>query len=509
MLKTYFKLIFILIILYFFYTLLIPVNYNNVNHLYLREKLIQETFANSFSNNIVLNEAEIELDHYLKSLSYNFRSNFLKSNHQGPARNFLEVKSQIETSPLMKILKKMPKGGLLHIHADSTGDAVWLIKRAIHEKNCYIYWSDDGYYLKGKMSIFLNKEVPPGFFPMHELSFKDETFVSKVANLITMQSEDSESENPWEKFNICFQRIEDLFYYKPIFFDYYVHAFNTIAEDKISHVELRTSLDNLYDAAGKTITGSEVVEVFRSICKQVQQTHPKFTLKIIISDQRSYNMQDEYVLLERAYKLRSENSDMVTGYDLVGFETDGHPILYYLENLKNAAKFFSHKYQVNLPYFFHAGESGWEDDKNIFDAVLLDTKRIGHALNLFYFPTLINELKQKKICIEVCLISNQVLGYIKDLRLHPAISYMKQGIPCVLSSDDPLIYKNSGLSYDFWEAIMAWNLSLKDVKQLCINSILYSSMNDEEKSKALESWTVEWELFVAQIINELQYHANS
>ena len=36
-----------------------------------------------------------------------------------------------------------------------------------------------------------------------------------------------------------------------------------------------------------------------------------------------------------------------------------------------------------MPYFLHAGESlNSIDNKNLYDAILLDSQRIGHGLNL-------------------------------------------------------------------------------------------------------------------------------
>lgn len=51
--------------------------------------------------------------------------------------------------------------------------------------------------------------------------------------------------------------------------------------------------------------------------------------------------------------------------------------------------------------------------------------------------------------IELCPISNYMLGYVKDLKEHPAISLMENGILAVICNDDPQLFGSKGLSHDY------------------------------------------------------------
>ena len=176
--------------------------------------------------------------------------------------------------------------------------------------------------------------------------------------------------------------------------------------------------------------------------------------------------------------------------------------MYFLDNWMKLDS-LEQAYGIEMPLYLHDGESNWVSVDNLYDAVLLDSRRIGHGFNLFRFPSLLEEVKRKDICLEISPISNQVLGFIRDLRLHPGSTYLNRGVPCVISSDDPLIFDYQGLSYDFWEVFLSWELDLKKLKGLCINSLEYSALNDTEKEKALKYFNEGWKNFVNSALLEL------
>lgn len=473
---------------------------------YLRTRAawLQEDAKLSFSANAVLNEKEQKLDAHIQDIIKKFQKQFLTSNFFCPSRNYLLIKSCVETSPLFHILRAMPKGGELHIHTHSTGNAKWLINKTVADENAYIYLQDDGKILKGTMQMYRKDAVPEGFQSMYELAAKDPQFVSKVIEMIMMTPADTASANPWVKFEACFKRVYNIINYEPYFREYYRHAFELMGEDNIQFVEIRTGLSGLYDLNGTQYTNNQVADIYRSILAKVREKYPNFDIKIIVSDLRYEDAEKELTRLERAYKLRADNPDLIVGYDLVGQEAVGHTTLYYLNNLLDSAAQFQQKYNTTLPYFFHDGESDWANDDNLYDAVLLNTKRIGHGFNLFNFPYLIQQVKKRDICIEVCPISNQVLGYVNDLRLHPAAGYIKAGVPCVICSDDPMMFDTTGLSYDLWEAMMAWNLGVKDLKQFAFNSIKYSNLDEQSKHAMFDRWQQAWDKFVTETLNSIE-----
>ncbi len=117
------------------------------------------------------------------------------------------------------------------------------------------------------------------------------------------------------------------------------------------------------------------------------------------------------------------------------------------------------------------------------------------------------------IALEVCPISDQMLGYAPDLRMHPANTFIHRGVQCVLANDIPQILGNSGLSYDFLSAFLSWNLDIWQIKQLIVNSILYSAIPEVSKETdidnpyksvdaALNRFNILWHKFLIDTVPE-------
>jgi hypothetical protein len=173
--------------------------------------------------------------------------------------------------------------------------------------------------------------------------------------------------------------------------------------------------------------------------------------------------------------------NLIVGFDLIAEEDKYNSTETYKKTWANTniieAQFNASK-QMN--YYFHDGESNWQTNENVLDAILFNTQRIGHGFNIAMRPNLIQELKNRDICLEICPISNQMLQYTPDLRGHYANGLFRSGCPIVLSNDDPAMYGYNGMTYDFFAAAISWNLSYKALKCLAWSSVYYSSFSVDE-----------------------------
>ena len=120
------------------------------------------------------------------------------------------------------------------------------------------------------------------------------------------------------------------------------------------------------------------------------------------------------------------HSKLIAGIDLIHHEDLTSPLL------ENVPDLMQLKLEVEDPlkfdFFLTSGESHQRANKNLIDAVLLNSKRISHGLSLFQSPRLVEVIKERNSCIEVCPISNMLLGHVTDLRNHPVRYMLHKGV---------------------------------------------------------------------------------
>ncbi len=478
------------------------------NYLQDRQQLVAKDSALSFDADIQLSSQEKAINEKLLTLRDSLIAGAKTKDFFPPARYFYKSKAFMEETLLFKVFRKMPKGGILHIHPSASGDFHWIVEHSTKFPNCYVFWEEGTeQYVKGQLQFFKEGEAPDGFVPAKTLKAQLPDYEAQLYDLLTFDASIGEdSVNIWKEFENCFRRIGLFVNYQPVFKEYYKAALDTLAADGIQHVEFRAFLgadkyDLEHPLGSGYFNGDSTVQYYQEVLAETQKKYPDFTLKLIHTNSR-FNTKDaidkDY---EYAFQLKQKYPDFISGYDLVAEEDEGNTTLHYLDTwLKRDS--LRQVYGVDVPFFFHDGESGWASVTNLYDAVLLDTKRIGHGFNLFRFPSLQKLVKQMDIAIEVNPLSNQILGYVLDLRIHPAVQYLNQGIVCTISPDDPGVFDYKGVTPDYWSVFLAWGLDLRGIKQLIMNSLTHSSLSNIEKKIALQNFEKRWNQWLRRVEQE-------
>ena len=449
-------------------------------YLTAREQLVAQERALRVGADLVLSPTEMEADRRLRLLCEEEKER--TGADFPPAHSFLEAKTRqlIEGSPVLAAMKRLPKGGILHGHGEAVGDFRWLVGQVVARSDTYMYVGESGPQPRGTLRIFA---TAPGagwesVASLRAAAGDAAAFDESVYRALTLGSEDLASPDIWAEFGNCFRRSFALFDDDPTLeAAFWRRMLDSLIDENVQYLESRS-----WPAGGDDLLGA------------ARRRDPDFDVKFIPSAGRSADHRRVAEVLDRVLAAREHDPDRVVGFDLVENEDRTHSNLYFAEELL-AARREAVRLGTDLPLYLHSGESNSAENENLYDALLLGTRRIGHGLALVRHPLLMQMVKERGIAIEVCPISNQVLGYVADLRTHPAATYVAAGLPVVLAPDDPGLMRES-LSHDYYEAFMAWGLDLRALKQIAMNSLAYSAMTPDEKRHALAVWHGRWDAFV-------------
>ncbi|CAF1231950.1 unnamed protein product [Adineta steineri] len=499
--------------------ILLPLPFNQYAYMLAREQIKQHDRAVQGQNNLTSEEKIVNL--YFQVLRAN---DFISTkNYFYPSRPIETELENITNSPFYQFLTLLPKGGNLHLHEFQVLDRkIFLESIKNSPEYDLLYICDQNSCLTKKYYLnYFQNNIPPGWTKVKNSNWTISEIVKKttligILNDLEKPLYATDTEARWNlaSQNGTFSFYADLVKHNVTRFNYMKLVLDHALKENVQYLEFRRGFfGNLYyfDKNGLqiSINATDELNSLLEFKKEYLSKNPNFIDFIFIiysirksSKDKIKNEINNLINLQQSYP------DLIRGYDMVGDEDLGHTLLFHSENLINAFN-YSQISNRSFNLLFHAGETNWPEKhipsnhgdgvstfENIYDALVLRTHRIGHGLSLAKRPDMYKYISERKIAIEVCPASNQILGYIADLRNHPGIVYHRSGIPIVLAGDDPGSFGYNQLTVDFYLATMAWSLNLADLKQFAWNSIEYSSLPSNRKNQGFQKWGNQWDLFI-------------
>lgn len=476
-----------------------------------------------------------------------------------PGMSFSLAKERMESTKLWQIVRKMPKGALLHAHCDAMVDFDSLFEILLSTPGIHVHCSEKFDTPEQRMKGFAQfgfrtkkKETPHGetlwskdyvvstpvLLTEAADAFPDggrKGFVEWLKERCTITPSESVEQHQgvdavWRKFSAIFRMLDTMINYEPVFRAFLRRLMQQLYADGIKWVEIRRTYTSRFYLEGSEKPTDNFDEMFQMLDEEVKKFKASeegkgfWGIRMIWTSLRFLDTRMIIEDMDNCIAMKLAYPHLISGYDLVGQEDGGRPHKDLLPELFWFRKQCAQE-GIDIPFFFHAGEclgDGDSTDQNLYDAILLGTRRIGHGFSLYKHPLLIDMVKDKKILVESCPISNEVLRLCGSILSHPLPALLARGVACSLCNDDPAILGQdaAGMTHDFWQALQGWdNLGLAGLGSLAENSIRWSCFEDQStadwtkdikeaslggglKAERLKEWAVEWEQFCLWIVTE-------
>lgn len=400
---------------------------------------------------------------------------------------------EVMGSELHGFCEALPKGGELHAH-EMTFIPFDRYLDVIRDETAICLDEGDDYaalYAKNDPSL------PERAVLLSDALGEDLITEEELRSILTLSEEDRD-EGFWNVMGDSFSRTRGLATDLDLVRRIYEEEFRYACDIGLDLVELRVSCKPDDKVNTDTLT------TIRDAYYNVRADHPDLRVRIIGCGGKGtkYTVGESCDALRAVIRASKEIRDeydpadpeaFIIGLDLVNEEDTGRPLETYGEFLRS-----EEVTSCGLDLYLHCGESLRTDNESVIDAYLDNSRRIGHGLNLYRFPDLMEKYRERGTVLEVCPMSNLRLGYVQDLRLHPALGYLRNDIPIVIGSDDGLFMTPDPLTDDLYSAILCWDLSLGDIKAICRRSIAESGLTKEETDQLMKTWEARWDGFIAK-----------
>ncbi len=192
------------------------------------------------------------------------------------------------------------------------------------------------------------------------------------------------------------------------------------------------------------------------------------------------NMKNTLEIAELAVNFRKQG---VVGFDLAG-EEGGYPPKKHID----AFQFIQ---RANFNITIHAGEAFGKE--SIWQAIQwCGAHRIGHATHLkedFVFDKdgsiagfgdLAQYILDKRIPLEICLLSNVHTGAVDKIENHPFGILFKEKFRVTINTDDRLM-SDTSMTKEFLTAIQHFGITFDDLEKITINSMKSAFINYKER----------------------------
>lgn len=352
------------------------------NYHRLRKLLIDEELNTGFGSEVILNDQEkLANGIVMKAKAAEYNGSIEHPERFIPSRHIFERLEEIKESKLFQIIRKMPKGGILHAHSKAICSTDFMVSLTYMPDLWQLTDKTTGGIRKFRFSLVqpeskkakeewrLVSAIREEMRPVNYDVFVRSLFTLHDKN-VNPNTQFNDINDVWKRFLDIFQLVDGIFSYAPAFKAYYKIALKEILEDGVQYLELRGPLTKvtfllpidltwklkvsiplkLYDLNNNTYTPDDITQIYIDTLNEFKSENPTFIgSKLIYSGTKNVPSSNVARYIECAQRLRKKFPDFIAGFDLVGQEDTTSPIVEFAEQISEIPD--------DLHLFFHAGET--------------------------------------------------------------------------------------------------------------------------------------------------------
>ena len=160
---------------------------------------------------------------------------------------------------------------------------------------------------------------------------------------------------------------------------------------------------------------------------------------------------------------------------VVAIDLDGAEGLFKTSDYKDLFKYAK---DLNIPFTIHAGEA--DGISSIKSAIQFGSKRIGHGIRAVEDINLLEEIKLKKILLEICPTSNIQTNATSNIFTHPIRKIFDFGCLVSVNTDNRTV-SNTSLNKEYKLIMDNLNFSIDDLIKINEYSIMNSFADYDTK----------------------------
>jgi len=189
-------------------------------------------------------------------------------------------------------------------------------------------------------------------------------------------------------------------------------------------------IEAIFSPIERTWRGVSWDTLFGGYCDGAQEARELHGVDVLLTPDvtRGAPVEDGFELVRRATAYRERG--------IVGIGLGGEEALYPPEKFVDVFRLVREEGFASVP---HAGEVvGPASIRGALDALGAD--RIRHGIGAVEDTSLLEELAERRVVLDITPISNLRTGVVGSLAEHPLPELLAAGIPCTVSTDDPEMF---------------------------------------------------------------------